>query len=74
MRKAKNEGEGLYTPVILKSKKTGEIITEEDSGNPFKHDKLLILAANPFTLPFPRSIPGLFHDPPQTAQSEASER
>ncbi|KAM5438261.1 DNA primase large subunit Spp2 [Microsporum ferrugineum] len=30
MRKAKNEGEGLYTPVLMKSKKTGEIITEEE--------------------------------------------
>ncbi|UQC89716.1 uncharacterized protein CLUP02_15247 [Colletotrichum lupini] len=35
------------------------------SGNPFKHDKLLNLAANPFTLPFPRPIPSLFHDPPK---------
>ncbi|PGH15860.1 hypothetical protein AJ80_05391 [Polytolypa hystricis UAMH7299] len=30
MRKAKKEGEGLYTPVLMRSKKTGEMITEDE--------------------------------------------
>ncbi|KAK2820063.1 hypothetical protein FQN49_007758 [Arthroderma sp. PD_2] len=30
MRKAKDDGEGLYTPVLMKSKKTGELITENE--------------------------------------------
>ncbi|KAK2748294.1 hypothetical protein FQN57_000952 [Myotisia sp. PD_48] len=30
MKKAKNEGEGLYTPVLMRSKKTGELITEDE--------------------------------------------
>ncbi|KAF3481649.1 pre-mRNA-splicing factor spp2 [Arthroderma uncinatum] len=30
MRKARNDGEGLYTPVLMKSKKTGELITEDE--------------------------------------------
>lgn len=30
MRKAKKEGEGLYTPVLMKNMKTGEMITEDE--------------------------------------------
>ena len=30
MRKAKKPGEGLYTPVLMRSKKTGELITEDE--------------------------------------------
>ncbi|KAI5283935.1 hypothetical protein KEM54_001713, partial [Ascosphaera aggregata] len=30
MRKAKNAGEGLYTPVVMKHKRTGETITEDE--------------------------------------------
>lgn len=30
MRKAKKEGEGLYTPVLMKNKKTGQMITEDE--------------------------------------------
>ncbi|KAL1958759.1 hypothetical protein VTO42DRAFT_3878 [Malbranchea cinnamomea] len=30
MKKAKKPGEGLYTPVLMRSKKTGELITEEE--------------------------------------------
>ncbi|PGH32880.1 hypothetical protein GX50_04292 [[Emmonsia] crescens] len=30
MRKAKKPGEGLYTPVLMKNKKTGEMITQQE--------------------------------------------
>ncbi|KAL2366775.1 hypothetical protein RJZ56_000360 [Blastomyces dermatitidis] len=39
MMKAKKPGEGLYTPVLMRNKKTGEMITQEEFNRLVKHSR-----------------------------------